>query len=170
MTKRVLGLAVFAIFASGAGCSDDPAPPPFGPGAGGGGGADGGTGTQPNSSSSSGGSSGSAPDASVPYDAGYRDPQGSDSGCSAPNLVCNNKCVAVGSDVGNCGKCGNQCMGPGAACIAGSCTCTGTLFDYCDGTGCMDVSSDTNNCGKCGNVCDPNQFNACVAGVCVQNC
>jgi len=34
----------------------------------------------------------------------------------------------------------------------------------------MDVSSDTNNCGKCGNVCDPTQFNACVAGICVNNC
>jgi hypothetical protein len=33
----------------------------------------------------------------------------------------------------------------------------------------MDVSNDTNNCGKCGNVCDPNQFNDCQAGVCVQN-
>jgi hypothetical protein len=127
-------------------------------------GAGNGTGTQP----SSGGGSPIA-DASVDHDPGYRDPHQTDAGCTAPNLVCNGTCVAVGSDLSNCGKCGNQCTGPGATCVAGLCDCSAPLFDYCNGTGCMDVSNDVNNCGKCGNVCDPNQFNACVAGVCVQN-
>jgi hypothetical protein len=163
MTRKVLLLTVFALFPFGAGCADDPVPPPFGPGVGGLSAPEAGAATQPFSSNT-------IVDASVDRDPGYRDPRQSDAGCTAPNLVCNGTCVAVGSDTSNCGKCGNQCTGPGATCIAGGCTCTGPLFDYCDGTGCMDVSSDTNNCGRCGNVCDPTQFNACVAGVCVQNC
>jgi hypothetical protein len=102
-------------------------------------------------------------------DAGYRDPQAIDGGCTVPNLVCGGKCVAAASDPNNCGACGTQCTGPGAVCAASSCSCTGPLFDYCTGAGCQDVSGDTNNCGACGKVCDPNQFNACESGVCVSN-
>ena len=160
-------LALLAVFSCGVGCTDDPAPRPFGPGASGPAGADkdGGSGSQPSSSTSGP----AAQDASADHDPGFRDPQQTDGGCTAPNGVCNGKCVALGTDTSNCGKCGNACTGPGAACVAAICTCTGPLFDYCDGTGCMDVSSDVNNCGRCNNACDPNQFNACVAGVCVQN-
>lgn len=99
----------------------------------------------------------------------YRDPSSGDGGCSAPNLVCGGKCVAVGSDHDNCGACGAACIGSDSVCNAGKCGCSGPLVDYCDGTGCMDVSSDTSNCGSCGNVCDPNQFDSCVNGMCVNS-
>ena len=162
-------VAVFALLPLAGGCSDDPpGPAPFGPGSAGQ------AGTASGSDAGGGATSlngiGDPKDAAVDHDPGYRDPKGTDAGCSDPNKVCSGKCVAVGSDVDNCGACGNQCTGPGAACNAGACACTGPLFDYCQGQGCMDVSSDTNNCGACGNVCDPNQFNACVSGVCVNNC
>lgn len=97
----------------------------------------------------------------------FRDPKAMDGGCAAPNLVCNNACVAVGSDHDHCGACGNTCIGDDSVCIASRCACTGPLRDYCDGVGCMDVSSDFDNCGSCGNACDPNQYDACVQGTCV---
>ena len=111
------------------------------------------------------------------YDAGFRDPHTSDAGCSAPNMLCDvgsdagPVCIDLKNDVNNCGKCGATCTGTGATCLAGMCACTGTLFAYCaDQGGCIDVSNDVNNCGACGNVCDPNQFNNCAAGVCVNDC
>ncbi len=145
------------------GCSDDPpAGTPFGPGSGQQGGGDGGA-----EGGSLLGDGGFAYDAADPrVDAGYRDPQGGDGGCPAPNQVCGGKCVATSSDVTNCGKCGNACTGVGATCTAGTCACVGTLVDYCAGAGCQDVSSDVNNCGACGKVCDPNQFNVCSSGAC----
>jgi hypothetical protein len=117
-------------------------------------------------------------DAPIDRDPGYRDPRAGDAACLAPNLLCPTQdpdaspdagpvCVAVGTDVDNCGACGHQCVGPGATCIASMCACSDLEFDYCADTGCMDVSSDTNNCGACGNVCDPNLYNDCVSGRCV---
>jgi hypothetical protein len=105
----------------------------------------------------------------------YRDPKETDAGCTAPNQMCTSgmttACTDVSSDHDNCGGCGKACLGSGPAgdsmCLAGRCSCTGALVDYCDGQGCMDVSSDTNNCGSCGNVCDPNQYNACSQGNCI---
>jgi len=167
MFRKSLILAVFGLFPLGAGCSDDPSPAPFGPGAEGP--ASGpATGTQA-SSTNGGAADGCATDASVDHDPGYRDPTKVDGGCASPNKVCGSACVDVGSDIDNCGACGNTCTGDGAKCTAGTCGCIGPLFDYCAGTGCMDVSSDTNNCGSCGNVCDPNNSDSCVSGVCVQS-
>ncbi len=160
--KTLLFTFVLALPLAG-GCSDDPpASSPFGPGAGQPGG-DGGTGEGGGNLLGEGGSGYDAAD--PPKDAGYRDPTAVDGGCAAPNQVCGAKCVSLGSDVANCGTCGNACGGPGAYCNAGRCACVGPLVDYCAG-GCQDVSGDVNNCGACNLVCDPNQFNSCSSGVC----
>jgi hypothetical protein len=77
-------------------------------------------------------------------------------------------CVAVTSDVDNCGACGKTCAGPSATCIGGQCACSQLGFLYCSAAaGCIDTTSDVNNCGACGNACDPSQFNACVGSLCV---
>lgn len=154
-------LLVLSILPFAGGCSDDPPTTPFGPGSG----QQGTQGTGADGGGSGDGGAFSFDAADPPKDAGYRDPQG-DGGCTAPNAVCNGKCVALTSDVANCGQCGNVCTGPGATCNAGVCACVGQLFDYCQGNGCQDVSSDVNNCGACGKVCDPNQFNTCTSGNC----
>ena len=152
MRAKALFVPIVVPLLIGPGCSDDPPPPPpFG---------------QVDTTAPDGGGGGRK-DASVDRDPGYRDPSPVDGGCAPPNLVCDGKCLAAGSDVGNCGTCGNQCMGPGATCNAGLCGCTGPLFDYCGTTGCMDVSSDFNHCGTCGKACNPNSDMSCVAGVCV---
>jgi hypothetical protein len=168
MLRNLLVLAAVLVLPFAGGCSDDPpASTPFGPGSGQGG--DGGSSGSSGSSGTSLLGDGSATGfdaADPPKDAGYRDPQVIDAGCTAPNMVCNGKCVSLGTDVANCGACGNACTGDGAYCNAGRCACVGPLTDYCAGNGCQDVSSDVNNCGACGNVCDPNQFNDCSAGVC----
>ena len=97
--------------------------------------------------------------------------------------------VGTGSDVKNCGMCGNVC-GQGLACINSSCTCQQCnipnartkcvnlqcVFDACLpgfsncnnnlGDGCeVDLSMDPKNCGACGVVC-PNNMPACVGAVC----
>jgi hypothetical protein len=163
MNANTLLFSVLLALPFAGGCSDDPpAAPPFGPSG------------QPGTSTADGGVSllgdgGAATGfdaADPPKDAGYRDPQAVDGGCTAPNLVCNGKCVAIGSDINNCGACGNVCTGPGATCVAAACACVGPLFDYCAGNGCQDVSGDINNCGGCGKACDQNQFNVCSSGVC----
>lgn len=104
---------------------------------------------------------------------GFRDPKAGDAACTMPNEVCNGACTDVSSDHDNCGACGKSCIGSGPSgdsmCVAGNCSCTGALVDYCDGIGCMDVRSDVNNCGSCGNVCDPNLYNACSDGNCIMD-
>ena len=124
-----------------------------------------------------GGPDAGARDASIDRDPGYRDPLKGGGGCSAPNKLCGGDpdagpdagppvCVAIGTDVDNCGACGNQCSGPSASCVGSQCSCTAVGFDYCIGTGCMDVTADPNNCGACGKVCPP-EATACVAGACI---
>jgi hypothetical protein len=131
--------------------------------------------------------------AASPPPESFRDPIDAGEKCAAPNVACPTSaalpgatdpaadpsadaaapaprtvCVAVLTDVGNCGACGNACTGPGATCIGGTCACTGPLFDYCAGAaGCMDVSSDNANCGACAKACD--QGSSCAQGVCVAN-
>ena len=113
-------------------------------------------------------SNGGTADAGKDADPGYRDPKKPEAGCVLPNLVCGGACIAVDSDHDHCGACENACLGGDSTCLAGKCSCSGALVDYCDGVGCMDVSKDVNNCGSCGNVCDPNQYDSCVNGVCEQ--
>jgi hypothetical protein len=157
-------LAVLASLPLALGCSDDPSPTPFGPDTG-----ESASTNDPQSASHGTAKDAGAKDVQVDRDPGYRDPNKVDAACASPNMVCNGACVDVGNDNDSCGVCGNKCTGPGAHCTAGACGCTGPLFDYCTGQGCMDVSSDVSNCGKCGNVCDPNQFDSCVDGACVQS-
>jgi hypothetical protein len=58
-------------------------------------------------------------------------------------------CTNTGTDVKNCGACGNACKGTTPACCSGKCA---------------DLASDNNNCGKCGNQCATGK--TCKAGVC----
>jgi Mg-chelatase subunit ChlD len=80
--------------------------------------------------------------------------------------------VNLGTNIDNCGFCGNACTSQGetqALCISGQCTlqCQGTQRD-CNlnsADGCeVDTSSDAKNCGTCGNVCENN--GKCVQGAC----
>ena len=105
------------------------------------------------------------PDAGPP-DPGYRDPAAQDGGCSAPNKVCGGRCVSIANEVGHCGDCGRACIGGGAICVASTCACTQTGFQYCAASGgCIDVTADNANCGTCGRACAGNE--ACENGDCV---
>ena len=172
---RAPGFAVFVVFALSAGCgAGDPPGIPAGPGAMAASHDASSTGTPDNPGApGSAGDGGAIADSSIDRDPGYRDPRQADGACVTPNKVCtgadaSSACVAIGTDVANCGDCGKRCAGPSATCVASNCTCTDVGFDYCAG-GCMDVSADLNNCGRCGNVCDPATFTDCVAGTCVNN-
>jgi hypothetical protein len=147
--KRAASFAAcFSGFFAIVGCGDASAPRIDGPGAHG-------SGTDPSAAADGG-----APEASAPALQAY---------CTPPNMLCNGLCRAVSSDPGNCGACGNTCLGGDSICIAGSCSCSGAGLDYCAGVGCMDVSSDFGNCGACGHACDPNNDQACASGQCVPN-
>jgi hypothetical protein len=71
--------------------------------------------------------------------------------------------VTPGTDINNCGACGNVCTlttnATGTSCSGSAChiTSCGSTFADCNGTysdGCeINKSNDINNCGSCGNVC-----------------
>lgn len=61
---------------------------------------------------------------------------------------CNGYCWAIGSDILNCGACGNECTGG----------------DRCCGGRCTDIWWDDDNCGRCGNDCPWNK--ECQNGRC----
>lgn len=100
-------------------------------------------------------------------DAG-RDTGGS---CQAPMVECpGSGCVNTGSDVENCGSCGNACGGCDR-CIMGSCTpaCCGVEID-CDpsptGLDCVDPEGNRIHCGYCDNTCADDEIcyrTGCVA-------
>ena len=111
-------------------------------------------------------------------DAGYADCDGDPAnGCE----------TNTGSDVSNCGLCGNTCMDSddhgSPSCMEGMCgiTCD-SAWTLCDGAGsplgefglitpigvCVDLDTDTGNCGSCGNACAAvdNGVPSCSAGTC----
>jgi len=88
------------------------------------------------------------------------------SGCNMGFADCNKNLgdgceVNIGSDVNNCGACGNVCnlANAQAACIGGKCVIAmcNAGFSNCDGNdlnGCeSNTSSDVNNCGGCNAKC-----------------
>jgi hypothetical protein len=116
--------------------------------------------------------------------------------CNVGFFDCNNNpqdgCeVAVGTDVNNCGTCGNKC-GNGLVCINGGCTCAKCNFPNAASScvnnvcvmgacvqgfgdcnknpndGCeVNFNTDANNCTGCGIVC-PMNAPFCSNGVCGQ--
>ena len=105
--------------------------------------------------------------------------------CEAGRANCNGRSddgceVIVGSDPGNCGRCGNVCAsGAHAAgvCIDGDCALDcDTDWDDCDtmsATGCeASVITDVDNCGGCGRRCGTRvgMLTTCVDGGCAFAC
>ncbi len=91
--------------------------------------------------------------------------------CPSGTTDCNGTCVALSSDVNNCGACGNAC-GADEVCALGTCMDTGTTgcpvnLTDCNGT-CVDTDADAANCGSCGNACTGGLV--CAAGLCEVSC
>ncbi|KDE03139.1 hypothetical protein MVLG_06336 [Microbotryum lychnidis-dioicae p1A1 Lamole] len=87
------------------------------------------------------------------------------------------QCQNVGSDVNNCGRCGQTCSITGASgtqCQQGTCIATdcnqGYLLSAGKCTKVYDTQNDVNNCGSVGNVCKlyypGGSGSSCVAGQC----
>lgn len=75
--------------------------------------------------------------------------------------------VDTGTDVNNCGACGNVCTGPDngtVSCVSGTCQsgCTG-VYTNCNGN-CASLFTDSSNCGACGQECPLQQV--CNSGAC----
>jgi hypothetical protein len=87
--------------------------------------------------------------------------------CPRGESCCAGGCTTLGSDVNDCGACGNVCPTPEnatAACTGGVCgfVCASGFGD-CDGNpsnGCEAALDTVENCGGCGNQCPT------VGGVC----
>lgn len=81
----------------------------------------------------------------------------------------------LGSDVANCGACGNHCKND-ESCIDGQCvpdspsTCPDGMA-LCNGL-CADLLNDSNNCGACSAPCNPNGSDIvlCRKGMCRWEC
>jgi hypothetical protein len=97
-------------------------------------------------------------------------------GCIAGFANCNNNLadgceVAIGTDVSNCGACGNVCVPAGpnqqVQCVNGQCqSFCDSGFTNCAGV-CRNLLVDPNNCGACGVICVlPNATAVCVNGQC----
>lgn len=77
--------------------------------------------------------------------------------------TCGGTCVDTGSDVFNCGSCGNICD-QGFTCIGGQCSLgCAQGYDECR-YDCVNLKTDTENCGDCGTTCDHDQV--CTNGLC----
>jgi hypothetical protein len=82
-----------------------------------------------------------------------------------PLTDCNNACVNLQTNPGNCGACGTECPN-GASCANGVCGCA--TGDILCGATCTNPSGDNANCGRCGNACG--RGTSCTGGVCVAGC
>lgn len=97
--------------------------------------------------------------------------------CDPGQVLCDGKCVDVGSNPDHCGACGNKCPGApldgggnvqvtcvqgkcGFACDSGYADCNKDLSDGCEAW----LRFDANHCGACGTACSHDQ--PCVEGVC----
>lgn len=94
---------------------------------------------------------------------------GSEGPCPDGGMLCGSECVAIGSDVNNCGGCGNVCN-EGEQCIGAMCR----DLDPCDdgpgtvcGPECVDLNTDPNNCGDCNNDCNTDEGEVCSNGECM---
>ena len=97
------------------------------------------------------------------------------SSCPPAQTFCSGVCVALATNVNNCGSCGNVCNFANASSTCSSSTCVlascNAGFANCDGNpanGCeVSTASDVSNCGACGVVCiTPNATPGCVGATC----
>ena len=95
--------------------------------------------------------------------------------CEQDELMCDDRCVPILTDLLNCGGCGVVCDLPNAVaeCEKGKCAVQACdpCFADCDcnpNNGCeTDVTRDPDNCGGCGLSCRlPNAVTACDDGKC----
>ncbi|EEY18515.1 keratin-associated protein 10-7 [Verticillium alfalfae VaMs.102] len=98
-----------------------------------------------------------------------------DTTCDSQLQVCvENVCLALSTDLNNCGAAGTTCQA-GQTCISGQCSdpaaptdCGGDVCgtgELCvEGTICVNLATDNKNCGSTGTVCSIDQV--CVFGVC----
>jgi len=94
--------------------------------------------------------------------------------CKAPRGRCGRGaqavCTDLGTDVLNCGACGNSCPAPAhgwATCDGGTCGFACEAGHVACGGACVDLGSDPNNCGTCGHVCG-GAMPGCCGGSCVE--
>ena len=98
-------------------------------------------------------------------------------GCDAGKTSCNDGCVSLLEDNGNCGTCGHVCPG-GESCADGKCIRGGSGGDagslsctagrvHCGST-CADTANDPAHCGSCANACPPGM--GCQSGACTTVC
>ena len=83
--------------------------------------------------------------------------------CEGDRFACDDECVPILRDPGNCGACGVTC-GFGEICRDGSCRRSCAIGLVACGRECRDLRSDVENCGACGNDCGPDAH--CADAVC----
>ncbi|AUX39413.1 hypothetical protein SOCE26_008040 [Sorangium cellulosum] len=81
--------------------------------------------------------------------------------CGPGEVECEGRCVALGTDEHNCGRCGHVCP-EDQTCEGGACRCAPELT-ACDGR-CVDLASDPLHCGGCEAACAYNE--TCAEGAC----
>ena len=83
--------------------------------------------------------------------------------CSAPRMLCGDRCIDPTSDSFNCGSCGAVCAD--SVCVNGQCdgTCASGLVAC--GVRCVDLETDRAHCGACDQACRSSQ--TCASGICV---
>jgi C1A family cysteine protease len=89
--------------------------------------------------------------------------------CADGKELCSGTCTDTkGSDLNNCGGCGQTCPA-GLVCLGGECAAncpTGQVS--CQGADCIDIQHDNSNCGDCGVSCGNRE--TCYKGKCTSLC